>query len=268
MDLNTLAAAAIMGIVEGLTEFIPVSSTGHLILAGHLLGFDEPAGHVLEVVIQLGAIFAVCWVYRSRLVETLTGLTSDTRSQRLTVNILLGFAPSAVVGAAAHGFIKSALFSPIVVLWTLVVGGIVMLLIEGFARAADVDALDELPARTALGIGLCQVLALVPGVSRSGATILGGVALGVDRRAATEFSFFLAIPTMAGAAAYDLYRNQAVLVAADILPIAVGLIVSFGVALLVVRWLVGFVGRHGFAAFAWYRIVLGTTGLILLRAIG
>ena len=258
-------SAIILGIVEGVTEFIPVSSTGHLILTEHLLGVAGPAGDLLDVVIQVGAILAICWAYRERLWAVVRGLPSDRGSRRFARNILLAFLPSLVVGFLAHDFIKRVLFSPWVVAVSLIVGGVAILVIERLtARAEHIGQIEAISARLALGIGLCQLLSLVPGVSRSGATIMGALALGVERKTAAEFSFFLAIPTMFGAAAYDLLKNRSLLNADAAVAIGIGLIVSFVVALIVVRWFVAFLGRHGFELFGWYRIVAGAAALILL----
>jgi undecaprenyl-diphosphatase len=264
MSSSIFLTAVILGIVEGLTEFLPVSSTGHLILADSLLGFESSSSKVFDVVIQLGAILAVVWTYRERLWHEATGLGSDPRSRRFAANVLLAFLPAAVVGALAHGFIKSVLFSPWVVAVALIVGGIAILLIERLLTRPRVHDTDDMPAGTALGIGFCQLLAMIPGVSRSGATIMGALALGVDRKAAAEFSFFLAIPTMFGATVYDVFKNRHDLNGGDAATIAVGFVVSFIVALAVVRWFVGFVGRHGFGPFAWYRIAVGGIALALL----
>lgn len=267
IDLHSLLGPLILGIVEGLTEFIPVSSTGHLILAQKLIGYDGPASDVLDVVIQVGAILAICWVYRARLWHVLITLPSDPASRRFALDVLLAFLPAAVVGALAHDFIKRALFSPIVVAVSLIVGGIAILLIERFlARKPHVCAVDQVSPRLACGVGVFQLLAMIPGVSRSGATIMGALALGMDRKTAAEFSFFLAIPTMFGAAAYDLYKSPAALTGDSLAAIAVGLIVSFIVAIVVVRWLIRFVSRHGFSVFAWYRIVAGVAVLGALYA--
>ena len=267
IDLHSLLGPLILGIVEGLTEFIPVSSTGHLILAQKLIGYDGPASDVLDVVIQVGAILAICWVYRARLWHVLITLPSDPASRRFALDVLLAFLPAAVVGALAHDFIKRALFSPIVVAVSLIVGGIAILLIERFlARKPHVCAVDQVSPRLAFGVGAFQLLAMIPGVSRSGATIMGALALGMDRKTAAEFSFFLAIPTMFGAAAYDLYKSPAALTGDSLAAIAVGLIVSFIVAIVVVRWLIRFVSRHGFSVFAWYRIVAGVAVLGALYA--
>ena len=256
------ASAVILGIVEGVTEFLPVSSTGHLILAAKLIGFTGPESKVFEVVIQLGAILAVCWVYRERLFAAVIGLPSDPAARRFVANIVIAFLPAAVAGALLHRFIKEVLFSPWVVAVSLVVGGFLILLIERIRPLPRVRVVEAMPLRTALGIGLCQIVAMIPGVSRAGATIMGGLMLGVSRPTATEFSFFLAIPTMFGAAAYDLYKSRAELSFDNGAVIAVGFVVAFFAALLVVRWLVDFVSRHGFGVFAWYRIVLGTIALI------
>ena len=267
IDLHSLLGPLILGIVEGLTEFIPVSSTGHLILAQKLIGYDGPASDVLDVVIQVGAILAICWVYRARLWHVLITLPSDPASRRFALDVLIAFLPAAVVGALAHDFIKRALFSPIVVAVSLIVGGIAILLIERFlARKPHVCAVDQVSPRLALGVGVFQLLAMIPGVSRSGATIMGALALGMDRKTAAEFSFFLAIPTMFGAAASDLYKSPAALTGDSVAAIAVGLIVSFIVAIAVVKWLIRFVSRHGFSVFAWYRIVAGLAVLGALYA--
>jgi len=256
------ASAVILGIVEGLTEFLPVSSTGHLILAAELIGFTGPGSKVFEVVIQLGAILAVCWVYRERLFNALTGLLTDPAAQRFVANIVIAFLPAAVVGVFLHRFIKEVLFSPWVVAISLIVGGFAILLIERIRPLPRVRIIEGMPLRTALAVGCCQILAMIPGVSRAGATIMGGLMLGVSRPAATEFSFFLAIPTMFGAAFYDLYKSRGELSFDNGAVIAVGFVVAFFAALVVVRWLVDFVAKHGFGVFAWYRIVLGTVALI------
>src|ERR1051325_7825143 len=262
------ASAILLGIVEGLTEFLPVSSTGHLILAAELIGFTGPGSTVFEIVIQLGAILAVCWVYRERLFNAVTGMLSDASARRFVSNIVIAFLPAAVAGVFLHHFIKAVLFSPWVVAVSLVVGGFLILLIERIRPLPRVRTVDTMPMRTALGIGFCQILAMIPGVSRAGATIMGGLMLGVSRPAATEFSFFLAIPTMFGASAYDLYKSRGELSFDNGEVIAVGFIVAFFAALLVVRWLVDFVSRHGFGVFAWYRIVVGTIALIALWYVG
>jgi undecaprenyl-diphosphatase len=265
MRLPSLLDAAFLGVLEALTEFLPVSSTGHLILLIDLIGFRGPPGRVFEVVIQLGAILAVCVAYRSKLTDVAIGLPHDPRAQRFVLVIVLAFLPAMVLGALLHEFIKSVLFSPQVVSVALILGGIAILAIEHLRPVPRIHAVEEFSPRLALGIGLAQCLAMVPGVSRSGATIMGGLLFGVERRTAAEFSFFLAIPTMLGAAVFDLWQNRATLSAEGGLVIAVGFLAAFVVALFVVRWFVGFVGRHGFAPFAWYRIGLGGVLLVALH---
>ena len=257
MDLELLAGALLLGLIEGLTEFLPVSSTGHLILVVDLIGFRGPPGKVFEVVIQLGAILAICWAYRERFARVATGLLEDPDQVRFVRNIVLGFLPAMVIGALAHGFIKAVLFSPWVVVTTLVLGGAAILVIERARPESRYHKVERLPALAALQIGLCQAVAMIPGVSRSGATIMGGLLLGVDRRTATEFSFFLAVPTMLAATAYDTYQNWAVMSADNVAVIAVGFVAAFVAALFVVRRLLDFVSRRGFAPFAWYRIAVG-----------
>jgi undecaprenyl-diphosphatase len=256
--------AGLLGIIEGLTEFLPVSSTGHLILADALLGIEGPASKLFDIVIQLGAILAVCWVYRERFTRAAAGLASDPVAQRFVVNILIAFLPAAVVGVLAHRLIKEVLFSPWVVAMSLIVGGVLILAIERARPAPRIESVDGMRMRTALGIGCCQILAMIPGISRAGATIMGGLMLGVDRPAATQFSFFLAVPTMLGATVWDLYKNREILSLESGTMIAIGFIVAFLCALFVVRILVGFVSRHGFGAFAWYRIALGSLAIVML----
>jgi len=264
MPVTDYLSAGLLGIVEGLTEFLPVSSTGHLILADALLGFEGPASKLFDIVIQLGAILAVCWVYRERLVDAAFGLTSDRTAQRFVANVVVAFLPAAVVGVLAHRLIKEVLFSPWVVAASLIIGGVLILVVERVRPAPRIENVDDMRMRTALGIGCCQILAMIPGVSRAGATIMGGLMLGVDRPAATQFSFFLAVPTMFGAAVYDLYKNRAIVSVDNATMITIGFVVAFICALFVVRTLVGFVSRHGFGVFAWYRIALGGLALALL----
>jgi undecaprenyl-diphosphatase len=266
MDLWTLLSAAFLGLVEGLTEFIPVSSTGHLILLVDLLGFQGPPGKVFEVVIQLGAILAVCLLYFRRLWKVLLGLPSDPAARRFAAAVILAFLPAAVIGVLLHDFIKSVLFSPWVVSASLIVGGLAIIAIEARPRPVTVMRVEDFSPWLALKIGFCQVLAMVPGVSRSGATILGALLLGVDRRAAAEFSFFLAIPTMLGAAVYDLYKNRGLLTLDGSAVIAVGFIAAFFAAAAVVRVLIAIVSRRGFAPFGWYRIAIGTVMLMVLMS--
>ncbi len=270
MDLILLLKAAIMGVVEGLTEFIPVSSTGHLILAAALLKMPGEKIKLFEVVIQTGAILAIVSLYAERLWSTVAGLPrGDARAVRFTANVSIGFFPAALLGFLFIGPIKAVLFNPLVVASSFIVGGLVILWAERLqARGARarVEEIDDLRWTDALKVGLVQCVALVPGVSRSGATIIGGMLLGLNRRTATEFSFFLAIPVLFGAAAYDLYKHHHLLTRADIPMFAVGMVTAWLSAWVCVRWLLKFVSTHTFVPFAWYRIVFG--GLILLTAWG
>ncbi|WP_341703622.1 undecaprenyl-diphosphate phosphatase [Ferrovibrio sp.] len=256
--------AALLGVVEGLTEFLPVSSTGHLILLIDLLGFQGPEGKVFEIAIQLGAILAVLLVYWPRFWGTLTGLGRDARANRFTLNLIFGVLPALVLGAALHGFIKAVLFSPWVVSVALVLGGVVILVVERIVGRGVVASVDDFSSRLSLKIGLIQCLAMIPGVSRSGATIIGARLLGVQRAAAAEFSFFLAVPTMVAATAYDLFKNRDSLTLDGVELIAIGLVVSFICAALVVRTVIAFINRYGFVPFAWYRIAIGSAMLVLL----
>ncbi|HYE52020.1 MAG TPA: undecaprenyl-diphosphate phosphatase [Azospirillaceae bacterium] len=249
--------AILLGLLEGLTEFIPVSSTGHLILVGELLGFQGPPGKVFEVVIQLGAILAVCIAYFARLWRVVVNLPNDAGARRFAAAIILGFLPAAVAGVLFHGFIKGVLFSPYVVCVTLVLGGVAILWIERHLPASRIARVEDFPISLSLRIGLFQCLAMVPGVSRSGASIMGALLMGVDRKAAAEFSFFVAIPTMLGAATYDLFKNRDVLTMDGVGLIALGFAAAFLAGFAVVRFVVDFVSRHGFTPFAWYRIGLG-----------
>jgi undecaprenyl-diphosphatase len=256
MNHDTISAL-VLGAIEGFTEFLPVSSTGHLILAGYFIGFENEIEKVFDVVIQLGAILAVVAFNFGRLWQVLIGLRGDPASRRFALAVILAFLPAAVLGAIFHDYIKSVLFSPWVVVVSLVVGGFAILAIERMAPRPQYRSIESLPMRTALGIGFCQAVAMIPGVSRSGATILGGELLGVDRRVATEFSFFLAIPTMLGATVLDLYKARDALTTNGVGLIALGFITAFVVAIPVVKGLIGFVGRYGLTPFAWYRIVFG-----------
>jgi undecaprenyl-diphosphatase len=265
MDIATLAEAALLGVVEGLTEFIPVSSTGHLILLVDLLGFRGPPGKVFEVAIQLGAILAICWVYRAKLIGTAAGLLRrDPVAWRFATNILVALVPALALGGLLHGFIKSVLFSPWVVSVSLIAGAGVIVLVERTAKTERYAEIDAFTPWLALRVGLCQTVAMIPGVSRSGATIMGALLCGAGRRAATEFSFFLAVPTMLAATSYDLYKNRDALGGGDGLVIAVGFAAAFIAGMVVVRWLVGFVARHGFIPFAVYRAAVGVAMLALL----
>ena len=265
MPESSFVEPIILGIVEGLTEFLPVSSTGHLIMFVDLLGFSGPPGRVFEVVIQLGAILAVCVAFAPKLARIAFGLPSEPGARQFALAILLAFLPAVVLGVLLHDFIKSVLFSPYVVCVALITGGLAILAIEQVRPTARIDAIERFPAALSLGIGIIQCLAMVPGVSRSGATILGALLLGVERKTAAEFSFFLAIPTMLGAASYDLWKNRAGITTEGGLVIAAGFLAAFVTALLVVRWFVGFVARHGFSPFAWYRIAFGSALLIVLQ---
>jgi undecaprenyl-diphosphatase len=263
--LPDLLKAAVLGLVEGVTEFIPVSSTGHLILVSNWLGFLDERAKTFDIFIQLGAILAIVWLYRRRLSRVLLLAGRDVKSRRFLGNLMIAFLPAAVVGFLAHDWIKARLFNPAVVAVALVLGGILILLIEWWAPAPRVADVAEVPPRTALGIGLAQVLSLIPGTSRSGATIMGGYLLGLSRVAATEFSFFLAIPVMLAATVYDLLKSWSALAPSDAPMFAVGFMVSFISALIVVRAFLGYVSGHSFKAFAWYRIVVGAL-LLLTRA--
>lgn len=262
-----LLQSILLGILEGLTEFIPVSSTGHLILAVDLMGFKGPPGKVFEIAIQLGAILAVCWAYRKKLTKVMLTL-NQKESQRFTANILIAFLPAMIIGVMAHGFIKSVLFSPWVVSCSLIIGGIIILLVERKHITPKTFAPESFTPLLALKIGLCQTVAMIPGVSRSGATIIGALLLEVERRAATEFSFFLAIPTMLAATVYDIYKNYDLLTADSFALIAAGFISAFLAALLVVRTVLAFISTHGFKPFGWYRIAVGIVmlGFLLLNA--
>ncbi len=257
-----LIKALLLGIVEGLTEFIPVSSTGHLIVFSSLLDFTDEWAKVFAIAIQFGAILAVCWAQREKLTAVTLGLFSDPTSQRFVVNLLVAFMPAVVIGLLFHRAIKTHLFSPVTVASALVVGGLIILWIESRPLRPRVDNIDQLTWKDALKVGIAQTLAMFPGVSRSGATIMGAMVLGLSRQAATHFSFFLAIPTMFAATVYDLYKNWDLLTAADLPLFATGFIAAFIAALLTVRALLAYVARHSFRPFAWYRIAFG--GLVLL----
>ena len=265
MSGEGLLTAALLGLIEGVTEFIPVSSTGHLILASHWLGQTGEAAKTFDIFIQLGAILAIVWLYRQRLTHAVLAARSDPASRRFLLNLLIAFLPAAIVGFLAHDWIKQRLFTPTVVASALVVGGLVILLIERLHPRERVPEVTDVPPSTALGIGLAQVLSLVPGTSRSGATIMGGYTLGLSRRAATEFSFFLSIPVMVAATCYDLLKSRDALSLADAPAFAVGFLVAFVSAVIVVKAFLGYVSHHSFAAFAWYRIALGVLLLLLLR---
>ena len=261
--VSDLVAAGILGLVEGITEFIPVSSTGHLILAGELLGRTTETWKTFEVVIQLGAILAVVWMYRTLFLDVARGMGRTPASRKFLLNLVAGFLPAAVVGLAARDFIKAHLFQGNTVAWGLILGAFGILVVERFAPAPRVESAEALPLKTAFGVGLAQVLALYPGISRSGATIMGAYALGCSRPAAAEFSFFLAVPVMFAASALDLYKSRDLLTMADLPVFAVGMVVSFASALLVLRAFIRFVSSSSFRPFAWYRLALGALILFL-----
>ena len=269
--MSELLTVILLGIVEGITEFLPISSTGHLVLAAALLGFDGEGSGTFEIVIQLGAILSVIVLYWRRFWNVGMGLLArDTGAIRFTRNVLLGFLPSAVVGVFVYQSIKAILLSPtvgpVVVAIALIVGGIAILVIERLVEPVEGETVEAMSWRVALGIGVIQCLAMIPGVSRSGATIMGALGLGVDRKTAAEFSFFLAVPTMIAASAYDLYKTHDQLGQTGWTSIAIGFVVSFVVALGVIKWFIGIVQRRGFAPFAWYRIIIGGVALIWLFA--
>ena len=257
MDLILLLKALILGIIEGLTEFLPISSTGHLIIAGDLLNFNDGRASVFKIAIQFGAILAVCNIYRERIYKVVTGLGRDPDANRLTINIICAFLPAMVLGVLFHSTIKELLFNAVVVASALIVGGFIIILAERHEKEARVHSMEEMSWKDALKVGFAQAVAMIPGTSRSGATIIGGMLFGLSRQTATQFSFFLAIPTMFAATVYDLYKNRELLVIDDLAVFAVGFIAAFVAALLTVRALLSFVTRHSFVPFAYYRIVFG-----------
>ncbi|TIM76821.1 MAG: undecaprenyl-diphosphate phosphatase [Mesorhizobium sp.] len=264
MESQTIVEALLLGMIEGMTEFIPVSSTGHILLAGHFLGFHS-TGKAFEILIQLGAILAILSVYFHRLWQMLVDLPRDRVTRHFVLGILVAFLPAAVIGALAHGFIKTVLFeSPRLICIMLIIGGLVLLWVDRFKPKPLYHDVERFPLRLYLQIGLFQCLSLIPGTSRSGSTIVGALLLGVDKRAAAEFSFFLAMPTMVGAFAFDLFKNRNVLTSADLPIIAAGFIAAFVAALIVVRFLLNYVSRHGYSLFGWWRLVIGTVGLAAL----
>ena len=268
MDSQSIVEALLLGLLEGLTEFIPVSSTGHILLAGHFLGF-ESAGKAFEVLIQLGAILAILTVYFGRLWKLLVEFPTDARTRRFVFGILVAFLPAAVIGVLAHGFIKAVLFeSPMLICVMLILGGIILLWVDRWALQPKYTDVMDYPLGLCLKIGLFQCLAMIPGTSRSGATIVGALLMGTDKRSAAEFSFFLAMPTMAGAFAYDLYKNHDILSADDLMIVGIGFVASFVVAVFVVRSLLDFVSKRGYALFGWWRLVVGTVGLVALTIWG
>ncbi|MCR8724590.1 undecaprenyl-diphosphate phosphatase [Frigidibacter sp. ROC022] len=262
--MNDTLVAAALGLIEGLTEFIPVSSTGHLLLAGHFLGF-ESAGKTFEVVIQLGAIVAIVLVYFTRLVTVFAAAPHDPAARRFILSVLIAFLPAVVIGVLAHDFIKTVLFeTPMLIAVMLVLGGVILLFVDRLKVTVRHDDAMGFPLGMSLAIGCVQCLAMIPGVSRSGATIVGSLLMGASKRAAAEFSFFLSMPTMAGAFAYDLYKNRDVLDFSDIWLIVIGFAMAFVAAILVVRRLLEFVSRNGYAVFGWWRIVIGLAAMAAL----
>jgi undecaprenyl-diphosphatase len=265
LDITLLIKAAIMGIVEGLTEFLPISSTGHLILAGALLGFDDDKAKVFDIAIQTGAIFAVILVYWQKIRDTMAALPSSKEARSFALNVLIAFVPAVILGLLFGKAIKAHLFTPVVVASTFIIGGFIILWAErrqannpSVARIQEVESMTPMDA---LKVGLAQCLAMIPGTSRSGATIIGGMLLGLSRKAATDFSFYLAIPTLIGAGAYSLYKERALLSLADLPLFGVGLVLSFISALLCIRWLLRYIATHSFVGFAYYRIVFGVVVL-------
>ena len=266
LDIALLTKAVVMGVVEGLTEFLPISSTGHLILAGALLGFDDDKAKVFDIAIQTGAIFAVILVYWQKIRKTVVDLPTQKQAQQLALNVLIAFLPAVVLGLLFGKTIKAHLFTPVVVATTFIVGGFIILWAEkrqaAGGNAVRVTDADDMTWKDALKVGLVQCFAMVPGTSRSGATIIGGMLLGLSRKAATDFSFYLAIPTLMGAGAYSLYKERALLSMADVPMFSVGLVVSFLSAWVCVRWLLRFIASHSFTGFAYYRIAFGVVVLL------
>ncbi|MEN9886992.1 MAG: hypothetical protein RL758_1570 [Pseudomonadota bacterium] len=266
MDIELLIKAAIMGVVEGLTEFLPISSTGHLILAGELLGFHDDKAKVFDIAIQTGAIFAVILVYWQKIWQTVRDLPTQKQAQRFTLNVLIAFFPAVILGLLFGKAIKANLFNSTVVASTFIIGGFIILWAErrqaNQTSAVRIHSVDDMTALDAIKVGLVQCFAMIPGTSRSGATIIGGMLLGLSRRAATDFSFFLAIPTLIGAGAYSLYKERALLSVADVPMFAVGGVVSFISAWFCVKWLLRYIASHSFVPFAWYRIAFGAVVLL------
>ncbi|MEK6749155.1 MAG: undecaprenyl-diphosphate phosphatase [Pseudomonadota bacterium] len=257
MDLMLLLKAAILGVVEGVTEFLPISSTGHLIVAGSLLNFNDERGKLFEIVIQSAAILAVMWEYRVKIATVIGGLFSEVAARRFALNVFIAFLPLAIIGMLFGKHIKAALFNPITVAMTSIVGAVFILWAERRRHTVSVNTVDDLTWKDALKVGLAQALALIPGTSRSGATIIGGLFFGLSRKAATEFTFFLAMPTLIGATVYELYKGRALLNGADLDMWIVGFVTSFIAAFLCVRWLLRYISSHDFTVFAWYRIAFG-----------
>lgn len=269
MDILLAVKAIIMGLVEGFTEFLPISSTGHLILAGSLLDFTGDKVKVFEIAIQAGAMLAVIWEYRARIAAVLGGMFSERRQQKFVINLIIAFLPAALLGLVFAKAIKAELFKPVPVALAFIIGGLIILWVERRPQAktaqepvARINSVDEMSALDAFKVGCAQAFALIPGTSRSGATIIGGMLLGLSRKAATEFSFFLAIPTLLGATVYSVYKDRALLSMADLPLFGIGGLAAFLSAFLCVRWLLRYISTHGFTVFAWYRIVFGVLVLI------
>jgi undecaprenyl-diphosphatase len=264
LELGPLLKAAILGVVEGLTEFLPISSTGHLILAGELLGFNDDKGKAFLIMIQTGAMLAVMWQYRAKFLDLTIGLFTRRDAQIFVAKLFVAFLPAAIVGLLFGSWIKEVLFGPIPVALALIAGAFVILAVERFYKSWRIDSIEAMTFRDALMVGIAQCFSLIPGVSRAGATIIGGMLCGLSRKAATEFSFFLAVPTLIAAGGYDLMKHRSEFSAGDIEILAVGTIVSFVGALVCTRWLLRYVATHTFNIFAWYRIALGAIILIVL----
>jgi undecaprenyl-diphosphatase len=262
LDLALFVKALILGVVEGLTEFLPISSTGHLILAGDLLGFNDDRAKVFEIVIQTGAMLAIVWEYREKFLRVAAGLATEPAARRFVANLVAAFIPAAILGLAFGKLIKSYLFRPVPVALAFIVGGFIILWVERSLRPRErVQRVEDMTWRDALKVGFAQAFALIPGTSRSGATIIGGMLFGLSRKAATEFSFFLAVPTLMAAGAYDFWKNRALFDAGDVGLFAIGSITAFISAFLCVRWLLRYIATHDFTPFAWYRIAFGTVVL-------
>jgi undecaprenyl-diphosphatase len=266
MDFALALKALIMGLVEGFTEFLPISSTGHLILAGSLLNFTGEKIKVFEIVIQAGAILAICWEYRVKIAAVISGLSSDANARKFALNLVVAFVPLAALGLVFGKLLKAALFKPLPVALAFIVGGFIILWVErrhsANPRVARVASVDDMSVLDAFKVGCAQAFALVPGTSRSGATIIGGMLFGLSRKAATEFSFFLAIPTLLVATAYSLYKERALLSAGDLPLFGIGTVAAFVSAFLCVRWLLRYISTHDFSMFAWYRIVFGIVVIV------
>ena len=262
MENLTVFKAIIMGIVEGLTEFLPISSTGHLILAGEAISFTGDKAKMFEIVIQLGAILAIVWIYRKKILSVVKNCWKDKSARSFVINIMTAFMPAAVIGLAVHKYIKKYLFNPVTVSFALIIGGLAIIVIEKMSHSNKITSTDQFDFKTSLKVGFAQVLALFPGVSRSGATIMGALAFGVDRKTAAEFSFFLAIPTMFAATLYDLYKEHSMLSIHDAGIFTAGFVSAFITALVVVYWFIKYISNHNFMLFAYYRIVFGIIMLL------